>query len=139
MFISQVTEYRQDCMDAFMQQDVVPENCSCIQDENSGCPGHCPLCLDPVDYCQGHNPMEWEQAALDWIRNPGPLSLLTIDETCSSIQYREQSIGYAILHEGITSCMQWTVVFQVDSDLYYCECPNQQGVAQISSNHRRND
>ena len=128
MFISEVAEYREDCIDAFMQQDVVPENCPCTQGENIDCPGHCPLCTDPVDYCQGHSPTEWQTAALAWISNPGPLSLFIIDDTCSSIHYHEQSIGYAVLHEGITSGMQWTVVFRVGSDLYYCECLNQREI-----------
>ena len=122
MFIIEVSTDREDNIDAFLSQEVVPENCSCTTDENSGCPGHCPLCKDPVDYCQGHGLNEWIMATLAWLNQPGPLSLFVIDDTCHAIQYQDQTIGYAVLHEGITSCMQWTVAFRVNCTLYYVEC-----------------
>lgn len=41
-------------------QDLAPD----IHCRNAGCPGHCPICQDPVDYCTGHSQAETRRYAL---------------------------------------------------------------------------
>lgn len=44
--------------DALYDTETTRANCPACWEENGGCPGHCSICDDPIDYCQGHSPSD---------------------------------------------------------------------------------
>ena len=44
--------------------DTDRHDCAACFEEDGGCPGHCPLCDDPIDYCAGHTQAEIRMAAM---------------------------------------------------------------------------
>ena len=59
MFLYQVLDDQANAVNEI--QIDVDVTCSC--DHYDACSGHCPICMNPIDYCQGHSWMEWVAAA----------------------------------------------------------------------------
>ena len=36
-------------------KETAREDCPACREEDGGCPGHCPVCDAPIDYCLGHS------------------------------------------------------------------------------------
>ena len=83
MVLSEILDEQMDLVNDF-QLVIVKTGHDCDDD----CPGHCNICFDFSDYCQGHSPTEWLDAAVYWAKKQAnPLSLLHIDWGCKVVEF----------------------------------------------------
>ena len=124
MLISEVQSDQQDLLDDFDNAEAPPHYDECGGD----CPGHCPICSDFHDYCQGHSPFEWIRAAVDFrAKQNNPLSLLHIDADCQAIEFYRHGmpnsviIGHMVRHRLRMDFgfLTWQVAFELDNKPHY--------------------